>query len=41
MSIRTRLDVAYVVGRRSRFTHNPSRAHMIALQRVFKYLKGT
>ncbi|GJX55267.1 zinc finger, CCHC-type containing protein [Tanacetum coccineum] len=36
----TRLDIAYVVGRLSRFTSNPSRQHWKAITRVFKYLIG-
>nr|GEW02605.1 putative reverse transcriptase domain-containing protein [Tanacetum cinerariifolium] len=37
----TRLDIAYVVGRLSRFNSNPSRQHWKAITRVFKYLRGT
>ncbi|GJS22417.1 zinc finger, CCHC-type containing protein [Tanacetum coccineum] len=37
----TRPDIAYVVGRLSRFTSNPVRQHWQAITRVFKYLKGT
>ncbi|GKD05351.1 zinc finger, CCHC-type containing protein [Tanacetum coccineum] len=37
----TRPDMAYVVGRLSRFTSNPSRQHWKAITRVFKYLRGT
>ncbi|GJS87424.1 zinc finger, CCHC-type containing protein [Tanacetum coccineum] len=37
----TRPDIAYAVGRLSRFTSNPSRQHWQAIIRVFKYLKGT
>ncbi|KAJ9538837.1 hypothetical protein OSB04_031570 [Centaurea solstitialis] len=37
----TRLDIAYAVGRLSRYTSNPSTQHWQAIQRVFKYLKGT
>nr|GEV69209.1 zinc finger, CCHC-type [Tanacetum cinerariifolium] len=37
----TKPDIAYVVGRLSRFTSNPSRQHWQAITRVFKYLKGT
>nr|GEX00245.1 retrovirus-related Pol polyprotein from transposon TNT 1-94 [Tanacetum cinerariifolium] len=36
----TRLDIAYVVGRLSRFTSNLSRQHWKAITRVFKYLRG-
>ncbi|GKD32085.1 zinc finger, CCHC-type containing protein [Tanacetum coccineum] len=38
---RTRPDIAYAVGRLSRFTSNPSRQHWQAIIRVFKYLNGT
>jgi len=34
-------DIAYVVGRLSRYTHNPSKDHWQALARLMKYLKGT
>nr|GEW34189.1 hypothetical protein [Tanacetum cinerariifolium] len=37
----TRPDIAYAVGRLSRFTSNPSKQHWHAITRVFKYLKGT
>ena len=37
----TRPDIAYAVGKLSRFTSNPSRHHWHAITRVFKYLKGT
>ncbi|GKC45228.1 zinc finger, CCHC-type containing protein, partial [Tanacetum coccineum] len=37
----TRPDIAYAVGRLSRFTSNPSRQHWHVITRVFKYLKGT
>ncbi|GJX02453.1 zinc finger, CCHC-type containing protein [Tanacetum coccineum] len=37
----TRPDIAYVVGKLSRFTNNPGRQHWKAITRVFKYLKGT
>nr|GEV98165.1 zinc finger, CCHC-type [Tanacetum cinerariifolium] len=37
----TRPDIAYVVGRLSRFSNNPSRQHWKAITRVFKYLRGT
>nr|GEU52889.1 zinc finger, CCHC-type [Tanacetum cinerariifolium] len=37
----TRPDIAYAVGRLSRFTSNPSRQHWQAITKVFKYLKGT
>ncbi|GKE18206.1 hypothetical protein Tco_1425783, partial [Tanacetum coccineum] len=37
----TRPDIAYAIGRLSRFTSNPGRQHWQAITRVFKYLKGT
>nr|GEZ86925.1 zinc finger, CCHC-type [Tanacetum cinerariifolium] len=37
----TRPDIAYVIGRLSRFTSNPSRQHWKSITRVFKYLRGT
>nr|GEU76737.1 hypothetical protein [Tanacetum cinerariifolium] len=37
----TRPDIAYVVGRLSRFTSNPSRQHWKAITRIFKYFRGT
>ncbi|GJS57397.1 hypothetical protein Tco_0652181 [Tanacetum coccineum] len=37
----TRPDIAYAVGRLSRFTSNLSRQHWHAITRAFKYLKGT
>ncbi|XP_074352396.1 secreted RxLR effector protein 161-like [Apium graveolens] len=39
--ISTRPDIAYVVGKLSRFTSKPSSHHWQTLSRVFKYLKGT
>jgi hypothetical protein len=39
--ISTRPDIAYAVGKLSRFTSNPSRHHWHAITRVFKYLNGT
>ena len=37
----THLDIAYVVGRLSRYTHNPSIEHWDAISRLLRYLKGT
>nr|GEW84396.1 zinc finger, CCHC-type [Tanacetum cinerariifolium] len=37
----TRSDIAYAVGRLSRFSSNPGRHHWHAITRVLKYLKGT
>ena len=38
---KTRPDIEYAVGRLIRYTHNPSKEHWIALESVFKSLKGT
>nr|GEY14298.1 zinc finger, CCHC-type [Tanacetum cinerariifolium] len=37
----TRLDIAFAVGKLSRYTSNPSTQHWQAIQRVLKYLKKT
>ncbi|XP_060200797.1 secreted RxLR effector protein 161-like [Lycium barbarum] len=37
----TRPDIAYVVSRLGRYTHNPSREHWNALHRLLRYLRGT
>ncbi|XP_072064303.1 secreted RxLR effector protein 161-like [Arachis hypogaea] len=37
----TRPDIAYAVGRLSRYTSNPSKDHWHAVQRILKYLKDT
>ena len=37
----TRLDIAYTVGRLSRYTHNPSIEHWDVISRLLRYLKGT
>ncbi|CAM8920283.1 unnamed protein product [Rhodiola kirilowii] len=37
----TRPDIAYAVGKMSRYTSNPSTHHWEAIRRVLKYLKGT
>ncbi|CAM8940369.1 unnamed protein product [Rhodiola kirilowii] len=37
----TRPDIAYAVGKLSRYTSNPSNLHWEAIRRVLKYLKGT
>jgi len=37
----SRLGIAYAVGRLGRYTNNPNNSHWIALERVFRYLKGT
>jgi hypothetical protein len=37
----SRPDIAYAVGRLSRYTHNPSQDHWEALARLMKYLRGT
>nr|GEX65012.1 zinc finger, CCHC-type [Tanacetum cinerariifolium] len=37
----TRPDIAYVIGRLSRFNSNPNRQHWKVITRVFKYLRST
>nr|GEW49304.1 zinc finger, CCHC-type [Tanacetum cinerariifolium] len=37
----TRPDIAFVVGKLSRYTSNPETQHWLAIQRVMKYLKKT
>ncbi|CAM8887351.1 unnamed protein product [Rhodiola kirilowii] len=37
----TRPDIAYAVGKLSRYTSNPSTHHWEAMRRVLKYLRGT
>ena len=34
-------DIAYVVGRLNRYTHNPSIEHWDAISKLLRYLKGT
>jgi len=37
----TQPDIAYAIGVLSWYNHDPSNEHMVALQRVFRYLNGT
>jgi hypothetical protein len=37
----TRPDISYAVGVVSKFNHEPSVAHLTAVKRIFRYLKGT
>ena len=37
----TRLDIAYAVGRLSRYTQSPNQDHWTVVRRVLKYLRGT
>jgi hypothetical protein len=37
----TRPDIQYAVGICSQFTSNPGKAHLVALKRILRYLKGT
>ncbi len=37
----TRPDLAFPVSRACRYMHNPGEAHMTALKRILRYLKGT
>ncbi|KAJ6791386.1 Uncharacterized protein M6B38_244565 [Iris pallida] len=38
---RIRPDIAFAIGRLSRYTSNPNQSYWTALDRVFRYLKGT
>lgn len=40
-AIATRPDIAYAVGALARFNSAPNEAHLTAVKRVFRYLKGT
>ena len=40
-AIATRPDIAQAVGVISKFNANPSQAHLTAVKRIFRYLKGT
>jgi hypothetical protein len=37
----TRPDIAYAVGAVSRYSHDPSELHAVAVKRIFRYLAGT
>jgi len=37
----SRLDIAYAVGKLSRYTHSPNHGHWDALARLMRYLRGT
>jgi hypothetical protein len=37
----TQPDIAYAIAVLSRYNHDPSNEHMVALKRVFQYLNGT
>ncbi|WJZ97100.1 hypothetical protein VitviT2T_015734 [Vitis vinifera] len=37
----TRLDIAYAIGRLSRYTQSPNEDHWTIVRRVLKYLRGT
>ena len=37
----TRPDIAFVVSRLSRYTHNPSKDHWATVDRLARYLRGT
>ncbi|XP_064392583.1 uncharacterized protein LOC135340191 [Halichondria panicea] len=40
-STATRPDIAFAVGRVSKFSSAPTTAHLTAVKRIFRYLKGT
>lgn len=37
----TRLDIAFAIGKLSRFTHNPNYEYWKEIDRLLRYLKGT
>jgi len=37
----TRPDIAFAIGVLSRYSHDPSKEHMVAVKRAFRYLNGT
>ena len=37
----TRPNIAYIISKLSRYTHNPNKDHWIPLERLAKYLRGT
>ena len=39
--IASRLDVMYAVGLVARFQASPKETHVLAIKRIFRYLKGT
>ena len=39
--IATRPDIAYAVGKLSQYCQNPAVRHRTALDRIFRYLRGT
>ena len=41
LSDRTITNITYAISKLSKYTSNPSLVHWIALERVFRYLKGT
>lgn len=41
LAVSTRPDISYAVGLVSRFLENPSMAHVNAVKRILKYIKGT
>jgi len=41
LMICTRPDIAYAVGKLSRYCENPTQAHWSAVKRIFRYIKGT
>ena len=41
ISIGTRPDISFAVGKAGRYNQNPTRAHRTAADRILKYLKGT
>lgn len=41
LAIATRPDIAFAIGKVSRFLERPTQAHVVAAKRILKYIKGT
>jgi hypothetical protein len=41
LAVSTRPDIAYIVGKLSRFNSNPGKDHWLAVKHLFRYLQGT
>lgn len=39
--VHSRLDIAHAIGKFTRLQKNPEETHLIAMKRIFRYLKGT
>lgn len=41
LSVGTRSDISFAVSRLSQYSHEPRKIHLMALKRVYRYVKGT